>query len=82
MALVCYPKPSVEDFIPTCTPLAIVESLETEIRERAESITAALLDYEPRDDPIENLASFLGTHRDFGRCAGAVIFRKRNFCVF
>jgi hypothetical protein len=63
--LICPPKPSLEEFIETCTPLAIIESLEQEMSTRVSSIAAALLDYQPSDDPVENLARFLQADANF-----------------
>jgi hypothetical protein len=65
MALIDYPKPALEDFIKTCTPLAIIESLEADIRARVDSIAAALLVYVASNDPVENLARFLQADENF-----------------
>lgn len=59
------PKPSLAEFIETCTPLAIIPSLEAEMRERVTQITSSLLAYEAQDDPVVNLARFLRADRDF-----------------
>jgi len=65
MALRYYPKPSLEDFIKQCTPLAIIDSLEQEFRERVGAITAALLNFEPSGNPVDNLSNFLKADADF-----------------
>src|SRR5262245_39248673 len=65
MALIDYPKPSLDDFIKTCTPLAIIESLEADIRAHVDSIAAALLVYVASNDPVENLARFLQADEHF-----------------
>lgn len=65
MSLLLPPKPSLQTFIETCTPLAIIESLEAEFRVRVESIANALLNYSPNDEPLENLTQFLQAHESF-----------------
>jgi hypothetical protein len=45
--------------------LAIIDTLETEMRMRVNNIASALLDYQPSDDPIENLARFLQADANF-----------------
>jgi hypothetical protein len=63
--LICPPKPSLQDFIETCTPLAIIEALEEEMSARVTSIAGALLEYQTTDDPLENLARFLQADANF-----------------
>lgn len=58
-------KPSLQEFIESCTPLAIIDSLEAEFRDRVDSITNALLNYTASGEPIENLARFLQADRNF-----------------
>jgi hypothetical protein len=65
MSLTLIPKPSLTDFIKTCTPLAIIPSLEEEMRQRVEAIASALLAYSASDDPVENLVSFLQADPNF-----------------
>lgn len=65
MTLICLPKPSLQEFIGTCTPLAIIDSLEAEMSQRVHSISAALLNYSAADDPIENLVNFLQADDNF-----------------
>lgn len=64
-SLICPPKSSLDEFIKTFTPLARIDSFEAEIRQRVELIAAALLNYEPTTDPVENLSRFLKADRDF-----------------
>jgi hypothetical protein len=63
--LTLLPKPSLDAFIKTCTPLAIIPELEEEMRLRVEDIATRLASYDVQGDEIENLASFLQTDRDF-----------------
>ncbi len=65
MMLTLYRKPTFEQFIETCTPLAVIEPLEVEIRQRIDSIAAALLTFQPTDDPLENLTRFLQADKNF-----------------
>ena len=65
MTLTLLPKPSLEDFIQTCTPLAIIESLEDEMRQRVEAISTALLEFSTFTDPVANLTRFLQTDDNF-----------------
>lgn len=65
MSLICPAKPSLRQFIATCTPLAIIESLEAEIRQRVDRIASALLAYSSTDDAIDNLTRFLQADTNF-----------------
>lgn len=65
MTLKLLPKPSLTEFIQTCTPLAIIDSLENDMRERVDSIAEALLQYEPSADPVDNLTRFLRADSNF-----------------
>lgn len=65
MSLVCLPKPSLEAFVETCTPLAIIPELEAEFKARVEGIANALLKHQIDGNPIENLAAFLKADEDF-----------------
>jgi hypothetical protein len=65
MPLTLYPKFTLQEFIETCTPLAVVDSLEAEMRVRVDEIASALLDYEPIGDPVDNLARFLKADPNF-----------------
>lgn len=65
MTLILSAKPSLSEFIKTCTPLAIIESLEDEMRQRVKDIAASLLQYTISDDPVENLARFLKADPNF-----------------
>ncbi len=65
MSLSLLPKLSLEEFITTCTPLAIIPSLEEEMQQRVDSIAGALLSYSGNDDPVQNLAGFLQADPDF-----------------
>jgi len=61
------PKPTLEEFMRTCTPLAILGTFEATMQARVESIAAALLEFEQAADqsPVENLAGLLKANRDF-----------------
>lgn len=65
MLLTLLPKPSLQAFIETCTPLAKVDVLEQAYRERVDSIAAALLRYVSTDDTVENLSRFLKADTNF-----------------
>lgn len=65
LSLIYYPKPTLDEFIKTCTPLAIIDSLEAEIRKRIDDIASALVSYTSSSDPIENLAQFLRSDANF-----------------
>lgn len=60
-----YPKPDIDDFIRSCTPLAVLPDLEREIQGRVDAITSALMVYDDVVDPVENLASFLRADQNF-----------------
>jgi hypothetical protein len=59
MTLTLTPKPTLEEFIQTCTPLAVIPTLEHEFELRVASISASMRLYQPQLDPSENLAQFL-----------------------
>jgi hypothetical protein len=65
MSLNLLPKPSLEEFIQSCTPLAIIPALEHEIQQRISTIAQALLNYASTDDPLKNLARFLQADTNF-----------------
>lgn len=65
MALQLQPKPVLSEFITTCTPLAIIDSLEEEMRARIVSISDALLQFSAIRDPVENLTRFLQADINF-----------------
>jgi hypothetical protein len=65
MSLILLPKPSLNNFIQTCTPFAIFPSLEEEMKFQVENIANALLNYESSNNPVENLAAFLKADENF-----------------
>lgn len=65
MILRLYPKPSMQEFIKTCTPLAIIDSLESEMQARVNHIVSALVDYASSGDPVDNLTRFLRADSNF-----------------
>lgn len=65
MTLKLKQKPTLDEFVPNCTPLAIIDELEIEMQERVDNIVAALGTYQKSDNPIENLANFLKADSDF-----------------
>jgi hypothetical protein len=65
LSLVCLPKPSLEAFIQTCTPLAVIPELEADFKARVEGIANALLMHQGTGNPVENLAAFLKADKDF-----------------
>lgn len=66
-------KPEWDSFIKTCTPLAIVDVLENEMRRRVDAITEALLGFNSTDAPQDNLARFLKADADFLGIALALV---------
>lgn len=58
-------KPTFEEFIPTCTPLAQIKELEDEFDARIQTISTALMGFQSQEDPKENLANFLQADQDF-----------------
>ncbi len=67
MTITLPPKPTLEEFIQTCTPLAIIEPLEESIRLRVADITAALLrfKYDTSENAENNLIRFLRADENF-----------------
>ncbi|MBI3762433.1 MAG: hypothetical protein HY260_11310 [Chloroflexi bacterium] len=63
--MILNPKPSLEDFIQTCTPLLRIPELEQEMRERVRQIVSDLLDFEPHKDSVQNLKEFLRRDENF-----------------
>lgn len=59
------PKPSLEDFIKTCTPLLKIPALEQEMRERVQKIVSELLHFQAGTDPVTTLKEFLRTDASF-----------------
>ena len=59
MPLTLLPKPELDQFIRTCTPLAVIDPLEQEFERRVDTIAEAMFNYNASDDPVENLALFL-----------------------
>jgi hypothetical protein len=55
----------MQAFIESCTPLAIIDSLEAEMQARVDAITSALIGYTVSDDPLESLSRFLAADADF-----------------
>jgi len=65
MNLILSPKPTLTEFIATCTPLTIIDSLENDYQQRVATIADSLLAYTAISDPIQNLARFLQTDPAF-----------------
>jgi hypothetical protein len=65
MVLRCPPKPDLETFITTCTPLYSLPPLEEEIQARVEAIRDSILRHQPLDNSPESLATFLQAEPDF-----------------
>lgn len=59
------PKPSLDAFIASCTPLATITHLEEDIQKRVENIAAALLNFDAFGSPVDVLTRFLKADRDF-----------------
>src|SRR5579859_5907779 len=61
------PKPSLEKFIQSCTPLAILPSLETAMEQRVEAIAHALTkhQFQANASPTENLVTLLKADESF-----------------
>lgn len=58
-------KPSFEKFVQTCTPLYKIPELEKAMRDRIQDIVKNLLDFQPSDNPVENLKQFLQKDKNF-----------------
>lgn len=61
-----YPKPTLDVFIQSCTPLVNIPVLEDEMQRRVKDTASFLSTFEPSDDPLGNLTRFLASpHADF-----------------
>lgn len=58
-------KPSLDEFIKTCTPLLKIPELETEMRDRVRAIVAELFNFQPDTDPVKSLKQFLRRDENF-----------------
>jgi len=58
-------KPDFDEFVKTCTPLLKIPDLEARMRIRVQKIVDDLLDFEPSDNPVENLKQFLRKDENF-----------------
>ncbi len=58
-------KPSLSDFVKTCSPLYRIPELEQAMRVRVEEIVNELLAFEPEIDPVQNLTRFLQKDPNF-----------------
>src|SRR3972149_2723254 len=58
-------KPTLDEFVKTCTPLLKIPELEKEIRERLQAIVAELLNFQPDLDPANSLKQFLKRDENF-----------------
>jgi hypothetical protein len=63
--LTLHSKPSLDDFIKTCTPLLRIPELETKFAERVDKIADSLMGVERVDDPVQALVRFLRADDDF-----------------
>jgi hypothetical protein len=63
--LILKKKPSLNDFIKTCSPLYKIPALEEIMRKRVEDIVRELLAFEPEAEPVRNLTQFLRRDRNF-----------------
>jgi hypothetical protein len=64
MPLVLYPKPSLTDFIATCTPLAVVDELEAYIQGRIDQMTEIIQAFSGAASGLQQLVSFLQYNPD------------------
>lgn len=58
-------KLTLEDFVHTSTPLAVLPELEAAIYERVEVISTRLSEYQGEDDPVNHMAGLLREDEDF-----------------
>lgn len=58
-------KPSFEEFVQTCTPLLKLPELEEAMRRRVRTIVKELLDFQPQNDPAQNLKQFIQKDENF-----------------
>lgn len=63
--LILKKKPTLDQFIATCSPLYKIPDLERAMQQRVEEIVRDLLAFEPETDPIENLTRFLQKDPNF-----------------
>ena len=63
--MILKPKPTLDEFVKTCTPLLKIPELEKEIRERLQAIVAELLNFQPDLDPANSLKQFLKRDENF-----------------
>jgi hypothetical protein len=59
------PKPSFDEFIRTCTPLLRIPELEQQMKDRVRAIVTELLNFQPNEDPAQNLKQFLQKDENF-----------------
>ncbi len=58
-------KPSLDEFIKTCTPLLKIPELEIEMRDRVRAIVVELFNFEPDTNPVKSLKQFLKRDENF-----------------
>lgn len=63
--LILKTKPTLDDFITTCSPLFKIPELEQTMRERVEDIVRDLLAFVPEANPAKNLTRFLQKDPNF-----------------
>lgn len=63
--LILFPKPSLDNFIRSCTPLAVIPELEQAYRDRVRLIMEEMLAGGADGDSVERLAQFLQANRDY-----------------
>jgi len=59
------PKPTIDEFIMTCTPLLKIPELEENMRERVRGIIKELLNFKPNKDHAKNLKQFIRKDENF-----------------
>ena len=58
-------KPSLDEFIKTCTPLLKIPELEIEMRDRVRAIVVELFNFEPDTNSVKSLKQFLKRDENF-----------------
>jgi hypothetical protein len=58
-------KPEFDKFVKTCSPLLKIPELENQMRERVRIVVEELLNFQPDEDPANNLKQFLRKDQNF-----------------
>ena len=60
------PKPPIDEFVKTCTPLLKIPELEAQMRKRVQGIVSQLFNFEPKkESAVDSIKRFLRENKDF-----------------